>query len=202
MARIAGCLAALAVLFGSGSALAQDASAGGTERPRLEVGAGFSAFYSGGTMPYTTWMVDARVGVKASRNWSLEGLVHFLPESGADLAGYYRVQALRRFGHGNLRPFVAFGGAGEFIRYSWPEYHYTDYQSGELRVVRGGTNVSITAPYYPTATIGCDAVRAAHLAVRVELTAAFGINDYGVAVAFAPAVSVSVPIGRYSHTPR
>jgi hypothetical protein len=192
----------MAVLAGSSPALAQDASAAGLKRPRLELGAGVSAFYGGGSMPYTTWMVDARIGVKASQNWSLEGLVHIMPESAADIAGYYRAQALRRFGQGNVRPFVAFGGAGEFTRYSWPEYHYPDYQTGEQRVVQSGTNVSVTAPYYPTATIGCDAVRAAHLAVRVELTAAFGINDYGVAVAFVPAVSVSVPIGRYSRTPR
>jgi hypothetical protein len=97
---------------------------------------------------------------------------------------------------------VALGGAGEFTRYSWPDYQYNDYESGELRVVQGGTNVSITAPYYPTATIGFDTVRAAHLAVRVELTTAFAVNDYGVVVAFVPAVSLSIPIGRYSHAPR
>lgn len=40
-------------------------------------------------------------------------------------------------------------------------------------------------------------VLASHLAVRAELTTAFGINDYGIAVAFLPAASVSIPIGRY-----
>ena len=197
MARFTGYLAALAVLAWSSPALAQDAAPPETERPRLEVGAGASAFYSGGTMPYTTWMIDARVGVKASSHWSLEGLVHFMPDSWADVAGYYRAQALWRIGRGSVQPFVAFGGAGEFSRYSWPEYHYADDQTGEPRVIPAGTNFSVTAPFYPTATIGLGKVVSPHLAIRVELTAAFGINDYGIAVAFVPAASVSIPIGRY-----
>jgi hypothetical protein len=35
------------------------------------------------------------------------------------------------------------------------------------------------------------------VAIRAEVTSAFGINDYGVAVALLPAVSVSIPIGRF-----
>jgi hypothetical protein len=194
---VAGCLVALAVLIGSGSALAQDAAPPEPERPRLEVGAGVSVFFSGGTMPYTDWMLDTRVGVKVSRNWSLEGLVHFVPGSWADVAGFYRAQALWRIGRGSVQPFVAFGGAGEFSRYSWPEYEWTDYYTGEARVARAGSNFSISAPWYPTASAGVEKVLASHLALRAELTAAFGVNDYGIAVAFVPSVSASVPIGRY-----
>jgi hypothetical protein len=35
------------------------------------------------------------------------------------------------------------------------------------------------------------------VAVRAELTTAFAVNDHGLAAAFLPAVSVSIPIGRY-----
>ena len=55
----------------------------------------------------------------------------------------------------------------------------------------------MSAPWYPTASAGVEQVLASHLALRAELTAAFGINDYGIAVALAPSVSASVSIGRY-----
>jgi hypothetical protein len=46
--------------------------------------------------------------------------------------------------------------------------------------------------------VGFEKILASHLCVRAELTAAFGTNDYGVAVALLPAVSVSIPFGRYA----
>jgi hypothetical protein len=194
--RVVGGLAALAILSAAAAA-AQDAGPAWPDRPQLEVGAGGSVFFSGGTMPYTAWMVDTRGGVKVSRNWSVEGLVHVMPAERAAVSGFYRVQGLWRFGRGSFTPFLAFGAAGEFARYSWPEYRYTDHLTGEPRVVPAGSQVSITAPFYPTAAIGFQKVLRLHLAVRVELTAAFGSNDYGIAVAFVPAASVSIPIGRY-----
>lgn len=202
MKATAGCLVAAALLFAPAAALAQGPGASAPERPRLEVGAGGSVFFSGGTMPFTTGMMDTRVGVRASRNWSIEGLVHFMPDTWADVAGYYRAQALWRVGRGSVQPFVAFGGAGEFSRYSMPEYRYTDYYTGEPRVIPARRNFNITAPWYPTASAGFEKVVAPHLAVRAELTAAFGINDYGIAVALLPAVSVSIPIGHYAKTAR
>ena len=198
MARMTTWLVALAVLAGPAPALAQDPAPSGTERPRVEVGVGGSWFFSGGTMPYDTGMIDARIGVTLSRSWSVEGLVHVMPASSADVAGYYRAQAVWRLGKGGpLQPFVAFGGAGEFSRYSWPEYRYNDYQTGEPRVIPAGYKLRIEAPWYPTASIGVEKVLASRLAFRMELTVAFGVNDYGVAAAFLPAVSVSIPLGRY-----
>jgi hypothetical protein len=197
MTRITGCLVALALLATPVTAMAQESTAALPDRPRVEVGAGGSVFFSGGTMPYTAGMVDTRVGVKLSRNWSLEGLVHFMPEAGSDIAGYYRAQALWRIGRNSFQPFVAFGGAGEFRRYSWPEYEWSDYYTGEPRVTPAGSNFSIDPPWYPTAGVGFEKILASHVAVRAEVTAAFGINDYGVAVALLPAVSVSIPFGRY-----
>jgi hypothetical protein len=198
MTRFTGYLVALAVLAGPAAALAQEPAPVAPDRPSVELGVGGSVFFSGGTMPYTTGMIDTRVGVKLSRNWSLESLVHFMPDGWADVHGFYRAQALWRIGRRSLQPFLAFGGAGEFSRYSWPEYRYNDYYTGEPRVIPAGSNFEITAPWYPTAAIGFEKVLSPHLIVRGELTAAFGINDYGVAVAFVPAASVSIPIGRYS----
>jgi len=195
VARITGWLVALAVLAGPSPALAQDSSAV-TGRPRVEVGVGGSWFFSGGTMPYQAGMIDTRVGVNLSRSWSVEGLVHFMPEAEADLAGFYRAQLVWRIGRRGVQPFLTVGGAGEFAKYSRPEYRYTDYYTGEPRIVAAWTDFSITAPYYPTAGIGFETIVASHLAVRAELTAAFAVNDYGLAVAFLPAVSVSIPIGR------
>jgi hypothetical protein len=197
MARITGCLVAFAILAGSSLPLAQEPAPAVTERPRVEVGIGGSWFFSGGTMPYQTGMIDTRVGVNVSRSWSVEGLVHFMPDTWADVAGYYRAQAVWRIGRASLQPFLAFGGAGDFARYSWPERRYADYTTGEPRVVAAGSRFEISAPFYPTVTIGFEKVLASHLAVRVELTTAFGINDYGIAAAFLPAASVSIPIGRY-----
>jgi hypothetical protein len=197
MTRITGYLVALALLATPVTAMAQESTTALPDRPRVEVGAGGSVFFSGGTMPYTTGMVDTRAGVKLSRSWSLEGLVHFMPEAGSDIAGYYRAQALWRIGRNSFQPFVTFGGAGEFRRYSWPEYEWSDYYTGEPRVTPAGSNFSIDPPFYPTAGVGFEKILASHVAVRVEVTAAFGINDYGVAVALLPAVSVSIPFGRY-----
>lgn len=197
MARITGYLVALAVLAAPAAALAQESSPAGAERPRLEVGAGGGWFFSGGTMPYDTPTVDGRVGVRLSRNWSLEGLVHLKLGSESDISGFYRAQVLWRVGKGSIQPFLAFGGAGEFSRSSWPEYRYIDYYTREPRVIPAGSDFSITAPWYPTASVGFEKVLASRLIVRAELTTAFAINDYGVAVAFLPSASVSIPIGRY-----
>jgi hypothetical protein len=168
----------------------------------VEVGIGGSWLFSGGTMPYDAGMVDTRVGVKLSRNWNLEGLVHFMPGSGPGISGYYRAQALWRIGEGSIQPFVAFGGAGEFSRYSWPEYRYNDYYTGEPRVIPSGSHFSMSPPWYPTAAVGFEKVLASRLMVRVELTTAYAINDYGVVVVFVPAASVSIPIGRYGKSTR
>jgi hypothetical protein len=202
MARFTSYFVAVALLAAPAAAPAQDASPARPERPRLEVGAGGSWFFGGGTMPYNTGMIDTRVGVKLSRHWSLEGLVHFMPESSPGISGYYRAQALWRIGDRSIQPFVAFGGAGEFSRYSWPDYHYNDYYTGEPRVIPAGSNFSITAPWYPTAAIGLEKALASRLIVRAELTTAFGVNDYGIAIAMVPAVSVSIPIGRYGTAAR
>jgi hypothetical protein len=47
----------------------------------------------------------------------------------------------------------------------------------------------------PAAT-GFEKALASRLIVRAGLTKAFGVNDYGIAVAILPAGSVSIPIGR------
>jgi hypothetical protein len=190
-------IVALALLVASGDARAQDPPSAEPVRPRVEVGVGGSWFFSGGTAPYDTGMIDTRVGVKLSRSWSIEGSVHVMPQTQADIAGYYRVQAVWRLGRSTAQPFLAFGGAGEFSRNSWPEYRYTDAQTGQPRVIPAGRDFHLEAPWYPTASLGVEKILASHLAVRAELTAGFGVNDYGLAVAFLPAVSVSIPIGRY-----
>ena len=201
MARITGYLVALAVLGAPTVTLAQGPAPAAPDRPRVELGVGAGALADMGTYQTTDFVVDTRVGVRLSRSWSLEGLVEFMPSSGADLRGYYRgyyrAQALWRIGGSSLQPFLAFGGAGEFRRYSWPEYRWTDYDTGEARVTPAGSHSDIDPPWYPTAAIGFQKVIASHLAVRAELTTAFGHDDYGITVAFLPAVSVSVPIGRY-----
>jgi len=198
MPRMTTWLLALTVVTGSSPALAQDAAAAAPDRPRVELGAGVGRYFSGGTMPYDTGTIDARVGVTLSRSWSVEGLLHIMPESSADIAGYYRVQAVWRVGRqGSLQPFVAFGGAGEFSRYSWSEHRFTDSQTGEPRAIPAGSEFHIEAPWYPTASIGVEKVVASRLAIRLDLTVGFGINDYGVAAAFLPAASVSIPLGRY-----
>jgi hypothetical protein len=190
-------LLALVVLASPATALAQDPASAQPDRPRLEVGAGGGVFYSGGTMPYTAGVLDARIGVRLSRNWSLEGLVHVMPGVGSEYSGFYRTQALWRFGGNTVQPFLAFGAAGEFSQNSWPEYHYTDYYTGEPRVYPAGRHFEIGPPWYPTVSIGFEKVLAPHLLVRAELTTAFGINDYGIAAAFLPAASVSIPFGHY-----
>lgn len=115
----------------------------------------------------------------------------------AGLRGYYRAQALWRIGKGSVQPFVAFGGAGEFARNSWPEYRYNDYHTGEPRVIPAGSNFSITAPRFPTAAVGFEKALSSRLILRAELTTAYAVNDYGVVVSYVPAASVSIPLGRY-----
>ena len=202
MARFTGFFVAVALLAAPTAASAQDSTPTQAERPRFEVGAGGSGMFNGGSMPYNAGMVDTRVGVKLSRNWSLEGLVHLMPGSRSDINGFYRAQVLWRIGKGSVQPFVAFGGAGEFARSSWPEYHYNDYYTGEPRVIPAGSNFNITAPWYPTVAAGFEKTLTSHLTVRAELTAAFAANEYGVVVSYVPAVSVSVPLGRYRHSAR
>jgi len=70
MALVATSLLAMALVGSPAPATAQDSVQAVPDKPRLEVGAGASALYGGGTMPFTTWMIDARVGVKVSRVWS------------------------------------------------------------------------------------------------------------------------------------
>lgn len=197
MTRTAGALIMLTLLAGPAAAVAQELVPSASDRPRVEVGAGGSVIASMGTMPYTRGMLDTRVGVALTRNWSLEGLVHFMPGTGPGFDGFYRAQALWRIGRGSLQPFVTFGGAGEFSRNVWPEYRYTDYYTGKPVVIPAGSRFNIGAPWFPTAGAGIEKVLDEHLAIRADLTAAFGVNDYGIAVTLVPAVSVSVPLGRY-----
>lgn len=202
MARFTGFFVAVALLAAPAVAFAQDSIPAQAERPPFEVGAGGSWMLNGGSMPYNAGMVDTRVGVKLSRNWSVEGLVHVMPGSRSDINGFYRAQVLWRIGKGRVQPFVAFGGAGEFARSSWPEYRYHDYYTGEPRVIPAGSNFNITAPWYPTVAVGFEKVLASHLIARAELTTAFAANEYGVVVSYVPAVSVSVPLGRYRNSAR
>lgn len=148
-------------------------------------------------MPYTTGLIDTRVGVKLTERWSVEGLVHFMPEAAPDVEGFYRVQALWRVGRQRFQPFLSVGAAGEFQHYSWPDYEMRDQGGQVLWSQRAGSEFSMTPPWYPTVGIGFEKVVAAHLAIRAELTVAFAINDYGVTAALLPAFSVSLPMGHY-----
>lgn len=187
----------VALLAAPAATPAQDLGSGQAPAPRVEAGVGGGWFFSGGTMPYDAGILDIRIGLRLSRNWSLEGLVHLMPGSDPGISGYYAVQAVRRVGEGRLQPFVAFGGAGEFSRWSWPEYRYNDYHTGEPRVIPAGSRFNIGPPWYPTAGAGVEKILASHVAVRAEVSVGFGVNDYGIAAAFLPSVSVSIPFGRY-----
>jgi hypothetical protein len=202
MTRFTGYFVAVALLAAPAAVFAQDFSPAQVDRPRVEVGAGGSWMFNGGSWSYNAGMIDTRVGVKLSRNWSVEGLVHVMPGSRSDINGFYRAQVLWRIGKGSVQPFVAFGGAGEFARSSWPEYRYDDYYTGEPRVIPAGSDFNITAPWYPTATIGVEKVLASRLILRAELTTAYAVSDYGVVVSYVPAVSVSIPLGRYRTSAR
>jgi hypothetical protein len=176
---------------------AQELAAPAAGAPRVEIGAGGGLFYSGGTMPVTDGMVEVRAGVRVSRSWSLEGLVDVQPPGNSSLYGYYRIQAAWRPPRPGVRPFVAVGGAGEMNWYRWPYYEVTDHDGHVLWALQPGSRFSVGAPYYPTASVGVEKILASRVALRAELTTAFAINDYGISVAFFPAVSLSVPIGRY-----
>jgi hypothetical protein len=202
MARFTSYVVAAALLAAPAAAFAQDSTSGQADRPRFEVGAGGSWMINGGSMPYNAGMVDTRIGVKLSRNWSVEGLVHLMPGSRSDINGFYRAQVLWRIGKGSVQPFVAFGGAGEFARSSWPDYHYNDYYTGEPRIYPAGSNFDITPPWYPTLAVGFEKVLASRLIARAELTTAFAANEYGLVVSYVPAVSVSIPLGRYRSAAR
>lgn len=197
MARFTGFFVSVALLAAPTVAFAQDSTPAHVDRPRVEVGVGGSWMFNGGSMAYNAGMVDTRLGVKLSRNWSVEGLVHLMPGSRSDINGFYRAQVLWRIGKGSVQPFVAFGGAGEFARSSWPEYHYNDYYTGEPRAIPAGSNFNITAPWYPTVAAGFEKTLTSRLILRAELTTAFAANEYGVVVSYVPAVSVSIPLGRY-----
>jgi hypothetical protein len=202
MARFTSYFVAVALLAAPAAAPAQDSSPAQPERARVEVGGGGGVLFSGGTMPYTEATIDARVGVALGPNWSIESLVLVTPSTSADIGGFYRAQALWRFGGGAVQPFLAFGGAGEFSRHSWPEYRYNDYYTGEPQVIPAGSDAYLGPPWYPTVSLGFEKILASHLAMRAELTVAFGVNDYGLAAAVLPAVSLSIPIGRYGRATR
>jgi|WetSurMetagenome_2_1015567.scaffolds.fasta_scaffold789679_2 hypothetical protein len=50
--------------------------------------------------------------------------------------------------------------------------------------------------------VGFEKVLTSRLIARAELTRAYAFNDYGVVVSYVPAVSLSIPLGRYSSSAR
>jgi hypothetical protein len=196
MARMTAALLVSAALLGQAGPAAAQPAPEPSPAPRVEFGAGGGWFYSGGTMPFTDGLIQARASVRVSRRWSIEGLIDVQPPSDSSFYGFYRVQAKWRSSRAGAQPFVAVGGAGEMLWYRWPAYTYTDGagKTWSWAAVRG---FDVGAPIYPTATFGVEVPVASHLAIRAELGTAFGINDYGISMAFLPAVSVCVPIGRY-----
>jgi hypothetical protein len=203
-ARVAAAaLLAVALLAGPATALAQEPAApavspaGTPDRPRLEFGVGVSNLFALGTTPTSDFMLDGRVGLKLSRRWSLEGLVHVAPPDDSGFTGYYRVQAVYRIGQASLQPFLAVGGAGEMNYYKWRDFSARDSAGNVLWTQTAGSDFSGTAPYYPVVTVGLQKALGSRIAIRVELTMTGGVNDNGIAPAFMPAVSVSIPIGRY-----
>lgn len=197
-------LLAAAFLAGPSSTLAQEPAApaaspsGTADRPRLEFGLGSSNLFALGTTPTSDFMLDGRVGLTLSRRWSLEALVHVPPPDDYGFGGCYRIQAVCRIGRANLQPFIAFGGAGEMNYDKWRDYTARDSAGNVLWTRTAGSDFGGTAPYYPVLTVGVQKALGSHLAIRAELTTTGGVNDNGIAPAFMPAVSVSIPIGRYN----
>jgi hypothetical protein len=199
MARLAAALLFSATtLAASGLAAAQEQEPI-RSAPRVEFGAGGGFFNSGGTMPVTAMLIQAHASVRVSRGWSIEGVVDFQPPDSSSFYGYYRVQAKWRSSRPGVQPFIAVGGAGELNWYRWSAGQYID-TAGNVWSWPAVSGFEIGAPIYPTATIGFEKVVASHLSIRAELGTAFGINDYGISMAFLPALSVSIPIGRYRST--
>lgn len=194
MARVAGCLVVL-LLAGSPLVRAQETGSTAPIRPRVEIGAGCGVFSSGGTLTTRNVMVQARGGVRIAGGWSVETLLDFDPQA-ERTSGFYRVRAQWRIGRQPLQPFLAVGAAGEFYRYHRPEYRWTD-SNGRLYVYPEEKGTQVGAPIYPTVGFGVERILTSHLALRAELGVAFGVSDYGIAVAWLPTVGVSIPIGRY-----
>ena len=192
MGRIAACLVAM-VLVACSPAVAQDSTTSQTA-PRFHVGAGGGVLADNGVLSYQTLVLEARAGVRLTRAWSVEGLFDF-SRSRQFYGGVYRIQAVRRIGHDPYQPFVTIGGAANFF-YRRPEYRWTD-ADGHLNVIPAETSLHIDPPVYPTVGVGFEKIVTSHLAVRAELAVAFGVNDDGLAAAWLPAVSVSIPLGRY-----
>jgi hypothetical protein len=193
MTRLVGWVAAITVLAAPVVVSAQETLVGGVERPRVEAGAGVGAIATtdGG------WsMVDTRVGVRLSRNWSVEGLVQFSPPDQWGSEGYYRAQAVWRSGKSANQLLAGFGVAGYFERWKRPEFR-TEWGGTEY-FSPAASGFEIDAPTFPTATVGFERILASHLALRVELTVVVAVGDGDVEAGLMPAVGISIPFGHYT----
>jgi hypothetical protein len=194
--------AAVMVVLGAAGAAAQDPPSLPSPQagPRVEVGGGMAW-----QIPVTSngggaWAsANLRAGVALNRTWALEG-VFDLRTSNYAAGGFYRIQAKwapAAWERPGLRTHITFGGGGSYALWSRPQYRYTDYDTGQPAVMPASSGWQWGAPMLPNVGIGVQKTLGEHLAVRADITAAFGISDYGIETMILPTIGVSIPIGRY-----
>jgi hypothetical protein len=187
----------LLVAAASGAAAQTVPTSAAGAGPRLELGGGAAWFLDAGAPS----LADVRATVAVSRNWAVEGVLSFSPQSDGTY-GIYRVHAKWRFldgaGSAGVEAHLTFGGAGFFSHWSFPAYSWTDSRTGQNYNYGGDSGWSVDAPIYPTVGFGVQKRLGSHLAVRADLAVGFGINDYGIGYAIMPSVGFSIPVGRYA----
>ncbi len=166
--------------------------------PRVEVGVGTGTLVylpiDEGTSPL---VLGTRVSVALSRRWAIEGVVDILDEGDDAQAFLYRAQARWRFHDRNgFSAFLTMGASGWVDRYTTPEYRWQD-GTGPVHVQPSQTHVDASAPIYPSVGLGVQKTLGAFVALRAELTTVMAFGDDYAAFVFQPAVSLSIPIGRY-----
>ena len=143
-------------------------------------------------------MLGGRAGFAVSRRWSIEGWVNLRRETSEYsrfTEGYYGVQARWDFGNVNrlagFRPFLTFGAVAWYGHIDVPAQNIVT-PTGEILPVSAYSGTTYEPPL-PGVGVGFVKPLASRIALRAEVTWHLG----GDAIVMQPAVSISVPVGRY-----
>ena len=175
--------------------------------PRFELGAGLGlgvGLASDESGVASLFLPGARVSTALNPRWALEGVFDVMGDD-SSLAVIYRVQARWRFrgaaDAGRLQPHFTFGGTGVFEHETWGPYQWRD-QTGTVHAVPRHSSWNVMPPMLPTVGIGFQKTLGSRVALRADLAAIIVPADDFVGVLLMPSVSLSIPIGRYTASPR
>jgi len=143
-------------------------------------------------------LLGGRAGFAVSRRWSIEGWVNIEREASEFsrfTGGYYGVQARWDFGNANrlagFRPFLTIGAVAWYGHIDVPAQNIVT-PTGEVLPVSAYSGTTYEPPL-PGVGAGFVKPLGSRIALRAEVTWHLG----GDGMILQPAVSISVPVGRY-----